>query len=144
MLFLSEERWEAILNFRGRNILTKSDVSLGGISRKIFKTGISQQFKMPQSQLVSALALGVDLQKLARTVRLVSGKGEVERENILARAERELPKDVSAQTQVLILDLYHDREFCRAAEVEYNNPQESGLIKVAVANYLLLAQRGGV
>ena len=83
--------------------------------------------------------LEVNFKEIEKKVLELSSSSEEERQAILERADREIPREMGEIAQEIVRDLCYDRSFCRRAGIGYNNitEKESRLVKTALASYLL-------
>jgi len=99
--------------------------------------------KMITSIPKTALELNINLQgytKLARNVGRMKLLTNKQKEKILDRADKELPKEIFSRAMRLIEDITNDKEVYKIAEIPYSQgPPQKGqrLFTTAVADYFL-------
>ncbi len=91
---------------------------------------------------LSAFELEIDengYNEISRNIAWVQNLTQMQRQNILERANKELPIDIESRVRKLIIDMANDRAVYKVAELKYHKgpPEGQGLFITALADYLL-------
>ena len=97
---------------------------------------------MIESISVNALELGIDFEdcvKIAQNIRRMRLLLPEQRQRILERADKELPREIISKANELVRYLANDRKIYEIAEIPYHRgpPEGQNLFITAVADYLL-------
>ena len=98
--------------------------------------------KMINSIPLSAVNLDIDFKgynELARNIKRMKLLTKKQKERILDRADKEIPKEINSKARKLIEDMSYDREVYKIAEIPYHEgpPKNQKLFTTAMADYLL-------
>jgi len=91
---------------------------------------------------LSAVNLDIDFMgynKLAQNIKRMKLLTKEQKERILHRADKEIPKEINSKARKLIEDMSYDREVYKIAEIPYHEgpPKNQKLFTTAMADYLL-------
>jgi len=83
--------------------------------------------------------LELEITQIAHELEKLKLKTAEEREIILKRADKEIPREYSSQAGQMVLDLCNDETFCELSGISYSNlnQEDIRLIRTALASYLL-------
>ncbi len=89
-----------------------------------------------------AVELEIDFQgyeDIAKNISRMKNIPKSKRENILARANKKISKDIRKKVNKLLEFMAYDKEVYRIAEIPYHlgPPKDEGLFITAIADYLL-------